>query len=526
MSRSIAHDWTEAATESGAGCRSEAGQDQWFSECLALTSDWFWTVDRDLRTVEISACGDRKTSGTTKHELWAGIVDLEFDPAGRIALEREMREHRPFRNCVFRQTRRDGRQRFIKLSGLPVFDPGGVFAGYRGVSSDVTLEFAAIERQKALAEEQRVLLGWFREAIDRVGHAVVVFDKDGRLLVCNKYYRETFSAGDRILPAHIQLEGRTYRELMQLRVHYKLHKEFADEPEKFVEDRMRKFFEGGDSTVHLANGTIIRAQYRSLPDGTRVYVGTDITEIVAGEQKRRELEAQLYHSQKLESLGTLAGGIAHDLNNSLVPIMALTKLVARHLPEGSPQRSQLEIVIEASKRARDLVGQILAFSRKEVTTRQEFDLAEVVREAMTMLRAIVPATIKFDLKIAEVPNVTGDPGQWHQVLMNLASNAMKAIELEPGQLTVELAPHDDGLRLVVADTGCGMDAETSYRVFEPFFTTRKVGEGTGLGLSIVHGIVTSHGGRIELESEVGRGTRFIISLPAAEASSAPVAARA
>ena len=211
MSRSSAPDPTEGAAASSVGSRCETAQDQWFRECLALTSDWVWTVDRDLLTIAISASGEQGigTSGTTKHALWAGIVDMAYDPASRGALERDMRAHRPFRNFVFRQVRHDGQQRFIKASGLPIFDPDGAFAGYRGVSSDVTLEFAAIGQQKALAEEQRLLLGWFREAIDRVGHAVVVFDKDGRLLVCNKYYRETFRAGHLTLPADIHLEGKT-----------------------------------------------------------------------------------------------------------------------------------------------------------------------------------------------------------------------------------------------------------------------------------------------------------------------------
>ena len=190
---------------------------------------------------------------------------------------------------------------------------------------------------------------------------------------------------------------------------------------------MRKFVQGGDSTVNLANGTIIRAQYRTLPDGIRVYVGTDITEIVAGEQKRRELEAQLYHSQKLEALGTLAGGIAHDLNNTLVPIMALTKLAQVQTEKGSKVHARLDTVLRASERARDLVKQILFFSRKQDLLTQEVDLGAVIRETLQMLRASLPATVVIVERVSDVPTVLGDSGQLQQVVVNMMTNAAQAI---------------------------------------------------------------------------------------------------
>jgi signal transduction histidine kinase len=522
MAQRSSHWMTSLAERRGPTAAIAGTDEEWLHERLALAADWRWSIDPELATIAITATADRggphgKPPCTLA--LPGEFVDMAHEPEAWNALASTMRERSPFRMRVFRQALEDGCHRFVQLSGFPVLDHDGAFAGYRGVARDVTAEHAAIAEERRLADEQRQQLAWFRQAIDEVGHSVVIFDQEGRLVTCNKFYRDGYRAGDRTLPADIRLEGKTFRELMELRVRYKLHKEFADEPEKFIADRMSRFESETDHTVYLANGTIARAQYRQLADGVRVYVGTDITEIMAAEQKRRDLELQLHHqhSQKLESLGTLAGGVAHELNNALVPILALTKVTLRRLPEGSRERNHLDTVVKASERARDLVRQILIFSRKEEARLQVFDLGAVVGEAMKMLRAVIPTTIMIDVALEKVPPVLGDAGQWHQVLANLVSNAAKAIGMAQGRISVELAPAADGLRLIVADTGCGMAEAIRSRIFEPFFTTRQVGEGTGLGLSVVHGIVIGHGGRIALESAPGEGARFIIHIPAAEA---------
>jgi len=204
-----------------------------------------------------------------------------------------------------------------------------------------------------------------------------------------------------------------------------------------------------------------------------------------------KLERQLTHSQKLEALGTLAGGVAHDLNNTLVPIVALSKLALEDLPEESPLRGDIEAIIHASERARDLVKQILAFSRKEDLVRQEVDLVRVTRDALQMLRASLPATIQIVDQILEVPKVFGDAGELHQVIVNLVTNAAQAIGGGVGKITVGLwgtaqrqsSPDEAGpaVCLSIADTGCGMDEATVERIFEPFFTTKSVGDGTGTG---------------------------------------------
>jgi signal transduction histidine kinase len=244
-------------------------------------------------------------------------------------------------------------------------------------------------------------------------------------------------------------------------------------------------------------------------------------------EQRSELEARLFRSQKMEGLGTLAGGIAHDLNNMLVPIMALSKMMALRFPEGSRERGNLSTVLRASERARDLVRQILAFSRGEPPMLQTVDLAQVARDSLKLLRASVPSTIKIVERIAAVSPLLGDIGKLHQVITNLVINAAQAIGDRHGTIIVEVTPAPaqrsprerrralgSALRLTVRDTGCGMDQATAARMFDPFFTTKPAGVGTGLGLSVVHGIIEQHGGRIAVESTVGAGTRLDIYLPA------------
>jgi signal transduction histidine kinase len=281
------------------------------------------------------------------------------------------------------------------------------------------------------------------------------------------------------------------------------------------ETLLARYRSGGEHTYHLKDERWMLVGYRRLPDGGAVGLWTDVSALKLAEAERRLLEARLQHSQRLEALGTLAGGIAHDLNNSLVPVLALTKMVAGRLEEGDRNRANLETVVKAARRARDLVQQIVAFSRREEQRRESVDLAAIAGDALRLLRASIPSSIRLEEAIAPVPAVDGDPGQLHQIVVNLVTNAAQAIGEAHGTIGLRLGLDKDGdhTRLSVSDTGCGMVEETRARIFEPFFTTRGVGQGTGLGLSVVHGIVASHGGRIEVESAPGKGSRFDVVLP-------------
>jgi PAS domain S-box-containing protein len=253
----------------------------------------------------------------------------------------------------------------------------------------------------------------------------------------------------------------------------------------------------------------------------------DVSELRAAQQRQKEMEQQLLHVQKLEALGTLAGGVAHELNNTLVPVLSLAKLTMKRLPEGSREQKNVMTILQAGTKARDLVQRILAFSRKEMPTRVGLDIADVTRQALALLRHSLPSTIRFDERIEPVPLLAGDPGQISQIVINLVVNAVQATPHQNGTIIVEVAPAPGerlpqtpdripgpAVRLSVIDQGVGMDKSTIARIFDPFFTTKRPGEGTGLGLSVVHGIVKQHAGHVAVESEPGKGTRFDVYLPA------------
>ena len=260
-------------------------------------------------------------------------------------------------------------------------------------------------------------------------------------------------------------------------------------------------------------------------------VAWDVTARVRAEETARDLEAQLRQSQKMETVGTLAGGIAHDFNNILSPILGFSDLALMDLPAGHPARDDIDQVIKAARRARELVEQILIFSRRSDQAKRPVQLHLVVNEALRLIRSMLPATIEMSQRIEnQGDTVLADAGQLHQVVMNLAMNAAYAMRSTGGILRVELVrkdidaaaattigdlPPGPFVVLSVIDQGEGIDEATRSRVFEPFFTTKRPGEGTGLGLSVVHGIVHSHGGGIEVTSVPGEGTAFHAYFPAA-----------
>jgi PAS domain S-box-containing protein len=244
---------------------------------------------------------------------------------------------------------------------------------------------------------------------------------------------------------------------------------------------------------------------------------------------QKKLEFQLLQAQKMEAIGTLAGGIAHDFNNILSAIMGYTELAMMDLPPEMPAYAKLAEVSRAGKRARDLVAQILTFSRHSEARREPLELRGIVKEAMKLLRASLPSTLEMQQEISAQPCwALADPVQIHQVLMNLCINASQAMRGTGGVLLVSLAPEEIDehraalnpdlrpgayVHLGVRDTGPGMEQDVAARIFEPFFTTKQIGEGTGMGLAVVHGIVKSHEGAIEVTSAPGQGTAFDLYFP-------------
>jgi CheY-like chemotaxis protein len=258
----------------------------------------------------------------------------------------------------------------------------------------------------------------------------------------------------------------------------------------------------------------------------------DIDERERAQRDRERLEAQLRRAQKMEAIGTLAGGIAHDFNNILAGVIGFSEFGLQdcHTPEASAMH--FREILRASNRARELVNQILTFSRHREQPRESLQLDKVVEEALRLLRATVPATVALEFTSEpELPPILADATHVHQVVSNLVTNAWHAIGDRPGSIALKLARFDVDtdfshthpdlrpgryLRLSISDTGHGMSSDVAERIFEPFFTTKESGKGTGLGLSVVHGIMQTYDGAISVYSEPDGGTVFHLYFPSLE----------
>jgi signal transduction histidine kinase/CheY-like chemotaxis protein len=240
-------------------------------------------------------------------------------------------------------------------------------------------------------------------------------------------------------------------------------------------------------------------------------------------------ERQLQQVLKIQAIGTLAGGIAHDFNNILFPIVGYTELTMDEVTQDSVAHSNLEEILKAANRAKDLVKQILTFSRQSDQERKPVKVQYIIKEAIRLLRASIPASTEIIFQIDEhCGPIKGDATQIHQVIMNLCTNAYQAMQEKGGNLEIKLTEVDIGyeetiekigmqpgkhVQLSVTDEGCGMDRSVMDRIFEPYYTTKEQGKGTGLGLSVIHGIVKNHGGDITVSSTPGKGTTFKVYLP-------------
>ncbi len=402
--------------------------------------------------------------------------------------------------------RKDGREIVVEVGLAPVLQDGQTY---------VIASIVDVTKRK----ETQSRLEWLSLAVEQSPIAVIMTDLDGQIQYVNAAFtRNTGYQPDEVL-------GKTPRVLKSGETSPTVYRDL------WATIRAGKVWHG-DLVNRRKDGTLYE-------DAMWVFPVTDskgqVVRILALKEdvsRKRSLEAQFRQAQRMESIGRLAGGVAHDFNNILTAIFGYTELVSETFAPGSPQREDLEEIRKASQRASALTRQLLAFSRQQVLQPVVVETNELVENLEKMLRRIVSEDIKLRLALSKATgNVRVDPGQFDQVLMNLVVNARDAMP-KGGSLVIETAnaeldeqyamehqPVVPGpyVLIAVSDTGGGIPPEVRSRIFEPFFTTKEIGKGTGLGLSTVYGIIKQSGGYVWVYSEMGRGTTFKIYLPRVDA---------
>jgi PAS domain S-box-containing protein len=415
-------------------------------------------------------------------------------------------------------TRHDGQVHHFHTIKAPLFDQNGKVQKLVGVARDITEGKKSKDALKESEERFRLLSEaipqqvWTAKpdgSLDYVNQHVLEYLVCSREEILKQGWQQFLHPDDRPLCLERWAKARETRQPYEM--------EF-------------RLCRRGDPTYHWHLG-------RALPlintEGQVVKwfgTNTDITQL-------KQLEQQLRQAQKMEAIGTLAGGIAHDFNNILMGILGYAELAKAKTRANEGVQGNLEEIIIAGQRAKELVQQILAFSRQTDQDQRPLDLNVLVKEVCKLLRASLPSTIDIHQIFSEGSfAIVGDPIQLHQVVMNLCANAEYAMRERGGILELKVDRVRDAIqdketplhptagsiiRLTVRDTGVGMAPDVVHRIFDPFFTTKGVGEGTGMGLAVVHGIVTSHGGGIDVQSEPGVGTTVTIDFPEVETTSIP-----
>lgn len=409
----------------------------------------------------------------------------------------------------------DGHREIVETIKTPVYNHENNITGVLGIARDIS---GRIMRQKELVQsEQR-----FRELFHNMGAGVAIcvspdggqsfhfkdmnkvgldyLEKDSRDLM-GKELRNVFPQAEDM--GLLSLFRRVYRT--GIAQHY---------PATFYTDDRLKIW--------------ITGYVCKLPSGELVIIINDTTEKINADQAKKRLEAQVHRSHTMEALGALAGSIAHDFNNILFPILGYAEIMNEDLLADHPHRAYIEKVISGAHRASELVSQIRHFSRRKEQGKGAIQLAIIVKEVISFMRAALPATIKIQINIENnCKMVNADPTQVHQIVMNLVTNALQAMEDSGGTLGIRLENIDDHttkkpssannstwVRLRVSDTGIGIDDHTLEKIFEPYFTTKDEKKGTGLGLATVRDILDNYKGKIDVKSIPGQGSRFDIYFPA------------
>jgi PAS domain S-box-containing protein len=377
------------------------------------------------------------------------------------------------------------------------------------------LEDLVLERTKELEESEKR----YRTIFEHTGTAAVILESDYTISMSNSQFCEIVG-----LPKNEIELIKKWHDFVSPE-HKNIINQFSAERDEYKQDQLEIILISASGKEKYSYATLAM-----LPGINKIAVSLlDITEKKAAEHRWQQLEKQLRNAQKMEAIGTLAGGIAHDLNNILSPVLGYSEMMMMDVSPESKSYKHSQKIQKAALRAADLVSQILTFNRSSEEEKRPIRIHPVAKEVIKLLRGSIPSTIKIIDNIdRNCGYVEADPTQIHQIIMNLCTNAFHAMEETGGELALslnesllsseELLEHpyltkSKYIVLKISDTGCGMDAETRERIFDPYFTTKEEGKGTGLGLATVYSIVKSYQGAISVKSSLSQGSSFTIMLP-------------
>ncbi len=480
-----------------------------FELCVKGSNDGLWDwrdVDRDHlwaspRIYEM--LGYRPEEIRPGLKLFKNLLHPDDRDGALQAVATHLEKRGPF-DIEFRLKNKYNRYHWFRARGQALWDRENRPGRMAGSIQDIT--------QLKRAEEERVRLA---TAIEQTADSIIITDRQGIIRYTNPSFERASGY------SRAEIIGRNF-SLLKSDKH----------AERFYADMWRTIALGKTWSGHIINrmkdGSLREFETTISPIRDAAGKVADFVSVNRDVTHEVELENQLRQAQKMESIGTLAGGIAHDFNNILSAIIGFTEISIDDVPKDSRLHTNLTEVLKAGDRAKELVRQILTFSRQTEQELRPVQVQSVADEALRLLRASLPSTIQISANLASTSAVMADPTQLHQVLMNLCTNAAHAISSIGGEMSVNLT--DDYLDeefaaghpeiksgrficLEVSDTGHGMPAEVMQRVFDPFFTTKDRSKGTGMGLAVVHGIVQSHHGTITVASRPGRGSTFKVYLP-------------
>jgi PAS domain S-box-containing protein len=486
--------------------------EQRYRSVVENIQDVFYRADREGAVTMISPSASQVYGAPLEEILGMHVDNFWLDPAEREKMIQKIRQDGVVRDYEIMLRRKDGSPIFASVTSSFLRDKEGNILGVEGIIRDIS------ERKRAEAEHTRLAM-----AVEQAAEGIIITDAHWHIEYANPAFeRLTGYADHEIVGRHAWIfNGYKYDQSLERQLSTALLKRQAWSGRLTNQKK--------DGALYDADVTVSAILDDSGAVSNYVAIHRDISREIL-------LEKELRQAQKMEALGTLAGGIAHDFNNILGAIIGYTELAKLELGAENPVQRKLGEVLKATIRAKELVQQILVFSRRSEQQKMPLSLGMVIKEAMRILRPSLPSTIAIKSDVTSKHAVMADPTQMHQVLMNLCTNAAHAMQVKGGVLEVRLTDitvesevgavseslsPGQYVELRVSDTGHGIEPPLMELIFDPFFTTKGPTEGTGLGLSVVHGIVKSHGGAISVESLPGQGTSFTVLLPALEADNAP-----